>query len=55
MDIIVNHVKDEDVSKLIQLLESEEKATNNNLYDRTFDLPYVYYINELKSKLQMKE
>lgn len=55
MDIIVNHVKDEDVSRLIQLLESEEKATNNNLYDRTFDLPYVYYINELKSKLQMKE
>lgn len=54
MDIIVNHIKPEDITNLIELLEQETTSMSKNFYDKTFDLPYDYYIEELKNKIASK-
>ena len=54
MDIIVNHINQEDIKYLIDLLTSEEKAVSNNYYDKTFNLPYKLYLQELNEKLNTK-
>lgn len=54
MDIIVNHLNPDNIKDLIDLLTSEEKAASNNFYDKTFNLPYKLYIEELNAKLNTK-